>query len=109
LEAISPAPLSVLKISEWNIPVDMLCDLLRSCPNITFLDLLHCPITTDVAAFMHGLLSQRIRRLPNGDVEFHCPVHGNFVAKDGEINDEFVSLLDAGGLIWQTRREPTCG
>ncbi|KAF4656949.1 hypothetical protein FOZ61_006566 [Perkinsus olseni] len=109
LEAISPAPLSVLKISEWNISVDMLCDLLRSCPNITFLDLLHCPITTDVAAFMHGLLSQRIRRLPDGDVEFHCPVHGSFVAKDGEINDEFVSLLDAGGRIWQTRREPTCG
>ncbi|KAF4717737.1 hypothetical protein FOZ63_012027, partial [Perkinsus olseni] len=28
---------------------------------------------------------------------------------DGEINDEFVSLLDAGGRIWQMRREPTYG
>ncbi|KAF4709256.1 hypothetical protein FOZ63_000084, partial [Perkinsus olseni] len=109
LEAVSPAPLSVLKISEWNITENMLCDLLSSCPNTTFLDLLHCPVTTDVTAFMHGLLSKRILRLPSGDVQFRCPVHGTYVAKDDEINDEFVSLLNAGGRIWRMRGEPTYG
>ncbi|KAF4691042.1 hypothetical protein FOZ60_016274 [Perkinsus olseni] len=109
LKSISPAPLNVLKLAGWNITDAMLCDLLRSCPNITFLDLQDCPVTAEKTAFMHGLFSKRIRRLPSGNVEFRCPVHGISVAKGDEINEGVVSLLDAGGRIWEWRAKPACG
>ncbi|KAF4731805.1 hypothetical protein FOZ62_008574 [Perkinsus olseni] len=109
LKAISPAPLNVLKLAGWSITEGMLCDVLSGCPNITTLDVRSSLVAADVTAFVHGLLSKRILRLPNGDVQFRCPVHGTFVAKNGDINDEFVSLLDAGGWVWQMRREPTYG
>ncbi|KAF4675581.1 hypothetical protein FOZ63_007621 [Perkinsus olseni] len=107
LETVSPARLYALRLPERSITNDMLCDLLKSCPNIAHLDLNPYMFTDGAAELIHGLLSKRIRRLPNDDVEIRCPVHGTSVVKAEDLSDGAGALLDAGEQVWEMRTEPT--